>query len=263
MSTVDKKKIGLFDSGHGGLSVLKSLWDLKLNAEYYYLADLAFAPYGDLSEQKILERSRELTKTLIEQGVEMIVVACNTATAIAIDRLRAEFPAIPFVGVEPYLTAVERLGLDPQKEKLAVLVTPSMAASKRFQDLRARRDPHNTIQVHPCPNLARAIEECFTQEGWSKRPAPYYEAFKDLIPLQNQGLHYALLGCTHYPLIAEAIEKFLAVKTLSPSEAVAKRVVSILSFQSPAAQTTLYYAQTQNFSWQQKSWDSLWPASLK
>jgi glutamate racemase len=244
-----RPRIGLFDSGRGGFSILRALIDLHLDVDYIYIADHAFAPYGGKDDAQILQRSQVLCKSLIHQNVDAIVVACNTATAVAIDQLRTEF-SLPIIGVEPFLTAAQKsvIPLEDRAQQV-VLVTPSMFKSARFNDLRQRRDPEQQVRVHACPTMAGAIEQAFDHP---RPPMMIQQALRDLASLKNQGLKYALLGCTHYPLIAAEIEDYLQVKTLSPCHFVANRVAQVLqlSLQVAPSPARIYYASSKDFIFQ-------------
>lgn len=249
MTPTDSKNpphIGLFDSGRGGFSIWRELISELPHVQYSYHADLAHAPYGGKTDEQILERARALSRTLVERGAELIVVACNTATAIAIDQLRREF-TIPFVGVEPYLTASSHLKLEGTG---VVLVTPSMARSERFQKLRARRDPAQKILVHPCPTMAGLIEQAMDQTGEQQKRS-LEQALEDLAPLKQSELSYALLGCTHYGLITELIEEYLNVTAISPAQAVARRVKELLGPLNTTHGLKLLYADGQSKSWRE------------
>jgi glutamate racemase len=238
-----RPRIGLFDSGRGGFSVLTALLELQLDVDYLYFADHAFAPYGGLEEEQILDRSRAISQILLNHSVDLIVLACNTATAIAIDQLRSEF-SIPFVGIEPFLTAAQKSAIPvDERADQVVLVTPSMYKSKRFKKLCERRDPEGQVRVHACPTMAWAIERAFDHE---EAGAIIQSALGDLDPLKNQGLKYAILGCTHYPLIAQKIADYLAVKTLSPCRYVAKRAAEQLALNPYSATTKaqVFYASS-------------------
>ncbi|MGZ3809074.1 MAG: glutamate racemase [Bacteriovorax sp.] len=146
MESTDKKiqvKIGVFDSGIGGFSVLNELFKAMPEASYYYVSDDANAPYGPKSDEFITERSIAITKELLAHDVELIVVACNTATAASIDLLRDKFKNLPFVGVEPYLNAYYKMpeGLSADEKKMMVLTTESTGKSERFKRLKERLDP--------------------------------------------------------------------------------------------------------------------------
>jgi glutamate racemase len=157
------KKIGLFDSGIGGFSILSELFKTLPQAEYYYISDDAHAPYGPKSDEFITARSIEISKQLMSLGVDLIVVACNTATAASVDALRSYFPNFIFVGVEPYLNAYYKIPetLNPVEKKMMVLTTVSTGKSERFKRLKERLDPNSEIDHYGLPNLARIIEEYY------------------------------------------------------------------------------------------------------
>ncbi|AUN98497.1 glutamate racemase [Bacteriovorax stolpii] len=214
-----KHKIGVFDSGIGGFSVLNELLKAFPEAEYFYYSDDAHAPYGPKTDEYINQRTFVITDELISQGVEMIVVACNTATAVSIDALRAAYPQMPFVGVEPYLNAYYK---ETGPSKMAVLTTVSAGKSERFKRLKERLDPKGFIDHYSLQNLARMVEELYKH--------PEYEGefdkllVSELEPLQGKQYTHAILGCTHYPLVRNKIEDVLKLKTLSPCPYVAQRV---------------------------------------
>lgn len=248
MGRSDSKKrplIGLFDSGRGGLSVWQALLLKNYDVDYFYIADLAHAPYGNKPDHKIMERSHVLCERLLEAGVDLILVACNTATAVAIDELRQTYSELPFVGVEPYLTAAQHHGWQlAQGDRQVVLVTPLMAQSARFKQLRARRDPGEQILVHPCPTMAALIDQALDIKDSLRRKELIDQALEDLAPLKDQALRYAILGCTHYPLIRSQIEEYLQLKALCPGAAVATRVGELLSLSGTGRDQRLTYWDT-------------------
>jgi glutamate racemase len=217
--TILNHKIGVFDSGIGGLSVLKELLKTFPEAQYYYYSDDAHAPYGPKTDEFITERSFEISQELINLGAEMIVVACNTATAASIDALRAHYTDMTFVGVEPYLNAYCK---ETTKARMAVLTTESTGKSERFKRLKERLDPHGLIDNFSLKNLARMVEEFYYNPGFESEFDK--QLIEELVPLQDKNYTHAILGCTHYSLVKEKIEKILNLKALSPCPYVAQRV---------------------------------------
>lgn len=217
-------RIGLFDSGIGGFSVLSELFKIQPRAKYYYYCDDAFAPYGPHTDEWITQRCLRITEELLRNHVDIIVVACNTATAASIDFLRQSFPAMKFVGVEPYLKAIYK---ETVPSKMIVLTTESTGKSERFKRLKERLDPENVIDQLSLKNLAKMIERLYHE--------PYYaeqfdlELKEELQPLLSQDYTHAILGCTHYPLIRNKIESLAKLKTLCPSPYVAQRVKDLIS----------------------------------
>ncbi len=224
---INEKKIGLFDSGIGGYSVLAELFKTLPSAHYFYVSDDAFAPYGPKSDDFITERSFIIAQALKEQNVELIVVACNTATAASIDRLRVKFPDMTFVGVEPYLNAYYKIpvGLTPAQKKMMVLTTESTGKSERFKRLKERLDPDSQIDHYGLVNLAKLIEDFYYSPN--DREQFYKSLEEELAFLKPHRYSFAILGCTHYPLIRKKIEKILNLKTISPDAHIAQRVLAL------------------------------------
>ncbi len=267
MESADKKfiaprKIGVFDSGIGGYSVLGELFKAMPEASYYYISDDANAPYGPKSDEFITERGMFITKELLAQGVELIVVACNTATAASIDYLRNQFKDIPFVGVEPYLNAYYKMpeGLSATQKKTMVLTTESTGKSERFKRLKERLDPESQISHYSLKNLARLIEDFYYHPEDEKKFDKQLE--DELSFLRPHQYDYAILGCTHYPLVRDRIENFLNLKTISPDAHVAGRVVDLMtknqSRSTNAPPDFFHFLSTNNNLWIKKKRDSLY-----
>lgn len=224
--------IGLFDSGIGGLSILGQLFRFLPGREFFYLADHAFSPYGNKTEREILPRCTLMVEELLKKDVRMVVVACNTATAAALGPLRDRFSFLPFVGVEPYLNYLNNQGPSQvSKKRLVVLTTPSMEKMERFLALKRRLDPEQKIKCFPCPHLADIVERFFYRDNHQQNSSGLRRDLErqvalELAPLLHgrQTFTHAILGCTHYELIASVIAKVLQVECIGPSVAVAKRV---------------------------------------
>ncbi len=240
------KKIGLFDSGIGGFSILKDLMKINPAVSFYYIADEAFLPYGEKSEEFVRKRCEKIVEVLMEKEVDLVVVACNTATALGIQSLRERFCGIPFVGVEPYLNIVNQVeafssgGKAPSPRRLAALITPSTKISPRFVKLKKRVDPKGEISIFDCKNLANIVEE-FYSGGNSFELEEKLRL--ELRPLKDSGFTHVILGCTHYPLVQSFIEKELDCQCISPGPYVAKRVKyliegSTLKTSKPFAEST-------------------------
>jgi glutamate racemase len=217
-------RVGVFDSGIGGFSILRELFKSGLDADYYYFADQAYTPYGEREDSEIFERSCYIIDQLLKEQVELVVVACNTATAAAIDLLRRRYPKIPLVGVEPYINIRNQPDWNPN-ERACVITTPLTGSSARFAALKSRLDPKGEVDHYSCPNLARLVEERFDNPKMDLLTPLQQE----LAPLMNKGYHGVILGCTHYPLICQEIEQVTGMVTISPCEGVAARVVQLLS----------------------------------
>jgi glutamate racemase len=220
--------IGVFDSGVGGLSVLRHIRALLPHENLLYFADSGFAPYGDKSEQVVAERSLAIAGFLVGQGAKALVVACNTATVAAIKLLRAHYPDLPIVGVEPGLkpgAAATRNG------KVGVLATDRTLAGEKFLLLREQISQASQAQflLQGCTGLADQIEL-----GELDSDATAALLTRYIVPLLDQGADTLVLGCTHYPLVLAAIERIIASATpraimlVDTGEAVARQLVRLL-----------------------------------
>ena len=224
--------IGVFDSGVGGFTVLRELRTLLPTAPLRYLADTAYAPYGNRSPEDIRARSLAISERLIAQGAGLIVVACNTATAYAIEALRNRWPGLPFVGTEP--------GIKPavsatRNGRIGLLATPATAASARLRALIERHAGGREVVVQGCAGVVDRIEAGdLTSAALRALVERYCE------PLRASGVDTALLGCTHYPLIEPLWQAALGtdVKLLRIETAVARRAVDLWT-PLPGEQPTL------------------------
>jgi glutamate racemase len=221
--------IGVFDSGVGGLSVLRHIHALLPHETLLYFADSAFAPYGDKTEAAVTARSLAIAAFLIDQGAKALVVACNTATVAAIRALREAYPSMPIVGVEPGLkpgAAASRNG------KVAVLATDGTLAGAKFQLLHQQLSQASDAQflLRGCTGLADQIE--FGQRDSTATSAMLR---KYILPLIDQGADTLVLGCTHYPLVRPAIEAILHeagaghVVLVDTGDAVARQLQRLLA----------------------------------
>lgn len=208
--------LGVFDSGVGGLSVLRAL-HLKLpDADVIYVADSGHAPYGERDDAYVLDRSHRIAAHLIEaSGCHGLVIACNTATAVAAKALRARWPLVPLVGVEPGVKPAVALS---RNKRIGVMATSITLRSSRFHDLVTAYAGDAHVMAQPCPGLAQAIEK-----GDLHSPAVI-----DLLALYCRALRDAdvdtvVLGCTHYAFVSEQIQALLgpSVTLVDTAEAVA------------------------------------------
>jgi glutamate racemase len=216
-----RREIGMFDSGVGGFTVLRELQALLPTARLRYLADTAYAPYGGRSPDEIRARSFAITEHLIDQGAGLIVVACNTATAHAIEALRARWPAVPFVGTEP---GIKPAVATTRNGRIGLLATPATAASERLRTLIARHVGDRLVVVQGCPGVVDHIEA-----GDLDSPALRALVEQHCAPLRAAGVDTALLGCTHYPLIERLWQAALGadVRLLRIETAVARRATDL------------------------------------
>ena len=218
-------KIGVFDSGIGGFTIVHEIIKKFPDLEIDYFSDDAYLPYGDKPCQFIVERSTAISKVLIERGANLILVACNTATACAIEVLRNTF-AVPMVGVEPYLNYINQVGWQEiANKKIAVLTTVATGSSRRFQELKQKLDPHHQIDHYSMPKLASIIEHAFHHGPSTKLIKEIEEELENIAKKKYQ---IVILGCTHYPLIEGLIGKILNAQTIFPNIQIADRVGQIL-----------------------------------
>ncbi|WP_245200180.1 glutamate racemase [Herbaspirillum sp. LeCh32-8] len=192
--------VGIFDSGIGGLSVLRHIHAALPHEKLLYFADSGYAPYGDKSEDEIVARSLAIAAFFIDQRAKALVVACNTATAAAIQAIRERWPALLVVGIEPGLKPAAQL---TRSGTVGVLATRSTLASKRFALLREQMESSHQARFLPqaCVGLVDLIEK-----GELYSPATVILLERYLAPLLEQGADTLVLGCTHYPFVREAIE---------------------------------------------------------
>jgi glutamate racemase len=223
-------RVGVFDSGVGGLSVLRAIHETLPQATLIYAADSAHAPYGERSDDDILRRSEAMAGFLRDAGADVLVVACNTATAAAIEPLRLRHAGWPIVGVEPGIKpaiAASRSG------RIGVMATTGTLRSTRYQRLLQAHGTEVTVIAQPCPGLAHAIEQ-----GRMDDPALLELIERCCAPLREQQVDTVVLGCTHYPFVAEHIQAALGpqVRLLDTAHAVARQVARVAQAVQPHAQ---------------------------
>lgn len=216
-----RREIGVFDSGVGGFTVLRELRALLPTTRLRYLADAAYAPYGSRSADEIRARSFAISQHLIEQGAQLIVIACNTATAHAIEALRARWPDLPFVGTEP---GIKPAVLASRNGRIGLLATPATATSARLRALIDRHASGRDVVVQGCAGVVDRIEAGDLGSVELQRLVEVCCA-----PLRAAGVDTALLGCTHYPLIEPLWQAALGpdVRLLRIETAVARRAAEL------------------------------------
>lgn len=202
MST-DPRPIGVFDSGIGGLSVVKHCARLLPDERFVYLGDTARVPYGNKSAETVQTYSAQCAAFLLSHDVKMIIVACNTASALALDMLRSQL-SIPVIGmIEP---AARRAASTTVNGHIGVIGTRATIASDSYARTIARAAGDRRIDVHsrPCPLFVPLVEE-----GWLDSPATRLIAEEYLRPLVSNGIDTLVLGCTHYPLLMPLLADML------------------------------------------------------
>ena len=235
--------IGIFDSGIGGLSVLKALREELPNEHFIYIADSGHAPYGERDDAHVVARSLAIAGYLVGQNVKALVVACNTATAAAIDVLRATYPNLPIIGVEPALKPAVAIS---QTRHIAVMATRSTLGSRRFAALLAAHSGQANFTLLPCDGLAEAIEQSVQALDTTKLIAACARSIRAKGTFNNKNesenglksFDTLVLGCTHYPFAAQHIAALVGpgVQLLDTCDAVARQTRRLLGWANPAQQ---------------------------
>lgn len=219
--------IGIFDSGIGGLSVFREIRKLLPEQSYIYYSDSAHCPYGEKSKEYIIDRARSITRRLMGMGAEIVVVACNTATAAAISTLREEFP-IKFIGMEPAIkpaAALTKTGV------VGVLATAGTLKAEKYLDTREKWAQSITVVEHIGEGFVELVEKGQTSGAEAEAVVQ-----NSLIPLLEAGADTIVLGCTHYPFLADTIKKVAAAHgadgnsfhLIDPAPAVARHLLEVM-----------------------------------
>lgn len=193
--------IGVFDSGIGGISVLKELVDIMPSEDFLYLGDTDNAPYGSKSVNEVRELTLKAVDKLIEYGSKAIVIACNTATSAAISLIRNKHSTIPVIGLEPALKPAITFKKNPV---VLVLATPVTLREKKFNELAESFKETGKIIPVPCDHLAEIIENGHTEDSIVEE---YIQSI--LEPYMKEKPDAVVLGCTHYPLAIKTFRKLL------------------------------------------------------
>jgi glutamate racemase len=215
--------IGVFDSGVGGLSVLREIHKLLPAVPVIYLADQAHVPYGPRPLEEVRQFSSEITSYLLSRGARLIVVACNAASAAALQHLRENFPDIPFVGMEP---AVKPAAETTHSGVVGVLATPATFQGALYASVVERFAQGVKVMQDTCPGLVTQIEA-------GSLDSPITEAIlrKALEPMLEEGIDTVVLGCTHYPFVIPQIQRIVgpAVRVIDPAPAIARQAGKLLT----------------------------------
>lgn len=218
--------IGIFDSGVGGLSVFREIRKLLPEESYVYYSDNAHCPYGEKSKEYITDRARVITEFLISKGADIIVVACNTATAAAISTLRNEFD-IPFIGMEP---AVKPAAAKTKSGIVGVLATAGTLKAEKYLTTRGKYAEEVCFVEHVGEGFVELVEH-----GILNGKEAEATVGKSLLPLLEAGADTIVLGCTHYPFLSETISKVASehhpereINIIDPAPAVAKHLMEIM-----------------------------------
>lgn len=213
--------IGIMDSGAGGLSVLQHIRRTLPNESLIYVADSAHIPYGDKTPAFVRERVNAIADTLVAMGVKALVVACNTATAAAVESLRERLQ-LPVVGMEPGIKPAVQ---DSRSGVVGILATEGMVRSRRMASLVERFAADREVVIQACPGLVEQVERQALETPETVRLLQRY-----LKPLLERGADTLVLGCTHYPFLRNSIERLVGpgVRVIDTGEAVARRLQQLL-----------------------------------
>ena len=192
--------VGVFDSGVGGISVLRELVRQLPNEDFVYFGDSANAPYGEKSRDQVLRLSRDIVDRLLDEGAKAIVIACNTATSAAAAELRAEYAHVPIIGVEP---ALKPATLANEGGRILVMATPITLRLDKYQQLAEKWGSGHEVISAPCPGLAARIEQGDLQASDLKR------LLRELVGEYAGKVDCIVLGCTHYPFVADQIREIV------------------------------------------------------
>lgn len=251
--------IGIFDSGIGGLSVVRAVRQLLPHESLIYVADTAHAPYGDKTDTYIYQRMQLISQRLLHLGVKAIVVACNTATTAAIARLRADHP-IPIIGVEPGVkpaVAASKSGV------VGILATPRTLQTPAFANLAERFANQATIELQPCPQLVKQIEALDFNSADTHTLLQSY-----IQPLLAKGADTLVLGCTHYNFVADSIAAIAGpgVTIIRTEMAVARqlqqRLIQAQLLAEPDTSATEAFYTTGELVLFERQLQQLWPGAI-
>lgn len=219
-------KIGIFDSGAGGLSVYREIRKLLPGEHFIYVSDSAHCPYGEKTREYIIGRARYITDFLLEKGCEAVVVACNTATAAAIDTLRASYD-IPFIGMEP---AVKPAALSTKTGVVGVLATAGTLKASKYIDTRDRYADGVEVIEHVGEGFVELVESGILTGEQAEETVR-----ASVKPLVDAGADIIVLGCTHYPFLRDTIAKVASelapdrkIEIIDPAPAAARHLVNVL-----------------------------------
>ncbi len=234
--------IGIFDSGVGGLSVLRAIKSQLPGESLIYFGDQSHVPYGPRPMREVQVFSLEITRFLLAKGAKLIVVACNTASAAALMFLRQTFPDVLFVGMEP---AVKPAAEYSRSRVVGVLATPATFQGALYASVVERFAKGVTVLQDTCPGLVQQIEN---GDLTGRKTEAILK--KALLPMLDQGIDTIVLGCTHYPFVIPLIEKIVGsgVRVIDPAPAVARQVVRLLEtrayFKPPEIESVARYYTT-------------------
>ena len=242
--------VGAFDSGVGGLSVLRELLVELPKEDFIYVADQKHVPYGTKSPKQVRQFSENITQFLLAKGAKCIVIPCNTASAAALDYLREEFPHTPFIGMEP---AVKPAAEKTKTGKVGVLATQGTFKSERYCSLVERFTNGIEVLENPCIGLVELIENGKANHSKTKALLT-----KIVEPMIEEKIDAIVLGCTHYPFIQSVLKEILppAIQIINPAPAVArhtkKRLSKLKLLNEQSSRKVKFYTSGNPFTFQKQ-----------
>lgn len=217
MNSTTQTCIGVFDSGLGGLSILREIQKQLPETSFFYIADQAHIPYGKKDLSEIREYAVAITRFLVNAGSRLIVIACNTASAAALKKLRRDFPSTLFVGMEP---ALKPAAMNTRSGIVGVLATPATFEADMFHSLLGRFAHNIQVLTNTAPGLVEAVEA-----GELDSPNTRAIIESGIKPMVDRGADTIVLGCTHFPFVHSLIQDVAGakVKVIDPAPAIARR----------------------------------------
>lgn len=234
---LDNRPVGVFDSGIGGLTVVKEIMRIMPHENIVYFGDTARVPYGTKSSETIKKFGIQDTRFLLSKGVKAIVIACNTASALALEGIQQEFD-IPVIGViKPGAYAAVR---NTRSGRIGIIGTEGTIGSRAYERFIGNLKPEAELMGHPCPLFVPIVEE-----GWAGTKVSYLVAEEYLEPLKIASIDTLVMGCTHYPLLTRVVGDVMGgeVTLINPAEETAIELKSILiekGIQNTALNTANY-----------------------
>jgi glutamate racemase len=233
--------IGLFDSGVGGLTVVRELMKKYPDVDFVYLGDTARYPYGNKSKETVERYAVEDAKYVIDKGAELVIVACNTASSLAMDKLRETYPNMSFLGV---IKPAAELAVAESKTSVGVVGTRATVGSGIYEEVVKELKPKLKVSQKACPLFVPLVEEGMFDDQVTKMMVRRY-----LMPLRQQNVDSLILGCTHYPFLQPLIQRFMGkkVRVINSAEAVVDKAFELkpeLFKQSESAKQILAFTDT-------------------
>lgn len=247
-------KIGFIDSGIGGLSVMKAFITYPIAADYFYIADSAHLPYGLKSHDYIHDRIERLTQYLLQtHQIDLLVIACNTATAISASQLRRQYPDFPIIGIEP---AIKPAATASKTKEIAIVATTSMINNDRLNRLIQEFAPQVSVTKIPADDWVTLVE----QDNIDHQDTT--QILMDVLqPIADKNIDQLILGCTHFPFLESELRSILnlEINLVNPASAVAKHALHCLDLRNiqPINASTYHYFTTGNRDFFKNQIDSL------